>query len=98
MRLVNKCFENVTKHFGTIVKDLNDSHNEINGRLNSRVFCYHSAQKLLYSYVLTTKIQYITTMHCMFKTGMGLGVSPDGRIQIAAVGYKVRMEAATMKI
>jgi hypothetical protein len=65
MRQVYKCFENVTKHFRTTVKYLNETRNEIKDRLISRVVCYHSAQKLLYSCVLTTKIQYVTTMYCL---------------------------------
>jgi hypothetical protein len=55
MKVANRAFENVAKfrYFGMIVANQNSVHEEIKRRLNLGNACYHSAQNLLSSCLLS---------------------------------------------
>jgi hypothetical protein len=55
IRIANESFENVAKfkYIGTTLTNYNDIHDDIKSRLNSGSACYHSAQNLLSSRLIT---------------------------------------------
>jgi hypothetical protein len=59
MKIANRCFENVAqfRYFGTTVTNQNLICEKIKRRLNSGNACYHSAQNLLSSRLLSKNIK-----------------------------------------
>jgi hypothetical protein len=59
IKIGNRSFENVSqfKYFGTTVTNQNLIQEEIKRRLNSGNGCYHSAQNLLSSHLLSKNVK-----------------------------------------
>jgi hypothetical protein len=59
IKIVNRSFENVSqfRYLGTTVTNQNFIQEEIKRRLNSGNACYHSAQNLLYSRLLSKNVK-----------------------------------------
>jgi hypothetical protein len=79
MKIAHRCFENKAqfRYLGTTITNQNLIQEEIRRRLNPGNACYHSAQNLLSSRLLSKHIEiriYRTTICLWFCRGVELGL------------------------